>query len=193
MRATAQNLKIRVACWLGAAVAVMGFSATSAFAAPSLFPTSFGTHWACDVDATLGAPPVESSGNGGSLSTTSVEQEPVHELAQLTVPLNGQGITGTLFHDAAESCTVAVTAGQVVLNSSGVGTLSLTLNIPTTPDDQGDMPCSALFGGQTSLVESFRAVFSLSQGQLLLVGEENYFPIGGAEAIVPVRGACIHQ
>ncbi|HEY6418504.1 MAG TPA: hypothetical protein VIX59_05820 [Candidatus Binataceae bacterium] len=195
MRARAENLKFRVTSFLGAAVAVVGLSVTSAFAAPAapsagLFELR--STYVCTVDATLGAPPVEKSANSASLTTTAVEQEPVHELARLLVPFNGSNITGTLFHEAAEGCTVPVTNGQLTLNSSGIGTLSLTLNIGATVDDQGDLPCSALFGGQTSLVETFHAI-SAETG-IGLVGEESYFPIGGAPAaIVPVRGACIRQ
>jgi hypothetical protein len=148
--------------------------------------------WACHLDALRGAPAVGPRLNGARIRTSARERL-IFELAYLVIPPNDSNITGTLYYVGKESCVLSIGGGALTLNNSnGNGTLTLTAAV-TGLTDQGNLPCSALFGGQTSLTETFHAIFT--ENQILLAGDQNFFFLPGRPdaALVPVGGACVPQ
>lgn len=196
MTTTSKKVARRAASALGATIAIVALNAPAALAgnplAGLLSALSGKTNIVCRIDAENGTPAGERIPNGSPLSATAL-RGPIHELAQFSLPSNGMNLSGTLFHEALEGCTLPITGGSLVLNSSGIGKLTLDLSIGTIATDQGDLMCSALFGGQTTFTETFNAVLAPSKPELELVGEETFVPPAGGTAVVPVRGACVRQ
>lgn len=148
--------------------------------------------WVCHLAALRGAPGGGTTLNGAQVKTSAAARSPIYELAYLQISPDGSNITGTLYHVASESCVLSIGSGALTLDRSGNGTLTLTVPSLTGLTDQGDMACSVLFGGQTSLTETFHAVFA--ENQIQMAGDETYFPPGGmGTALVPVGGACVPQ
>jgi hypothetical protein len=162
-----------------------------------MLPVWFGTlagNWACQIEAPAGflAPSPFVSVNHSKLPPSS----PVRQLLQINIPKDCSPITGTLFHESGEGCNIPINDGSLALGPHDVGTLSLMLNIGMLPDEDNDLPCSALFGGRTSLSEKFHVVLSRAHGEMLLAGMEDFIApaVGeGAELVVPVSGRCIRQ
>jgi hypothetical protein len=200
MNTTIKKALGRAAVVAGAALAAISFGSSAPQAATNPLAGLLGSllgggaaTLVCQIDADQGLPPRELILNGSHVKSPGAGRLGIHELVRLTVPINGNGIGGTVFHEYLEGCTLPVSGGTLALNSAGVGDLTIVLNIGATVSDQGDMACMALFGGQTTLTETFHAVSSPTSGRLDLAGEENYAPVAGGEALVPVRGSCVRQ
>ena len=176
-------------------VAITGLAASALMAAP-FGPPGGAAYWVCHLAAVKGSPAVTNLLNGMPVTPSSEARDPINELAYLKIRFDGSAITGTLYHVADESCVLSIDGGELALDTNGVGTL--TLRVPSLPGatEQGDLACSALLGGQTSLTETFHAVSASSNQQIDLAGDENYVPPGGTgmgTALVPVAGACVRQ
>jgi len=151
-------------------------------------------NWACQIEAPAGflAPVPVMVGNNSITPPSS----PIRQLLQINIPRHCSQVAGTLFHESGEGCNLPISAGQLSLGANGIGTLSLTISIGTTSDEDNDLPCSALFGGQTSVTENFHVVLSQKKKEMLLAGMEDFIsPAGpeGGEVAVPVSGHCVEQ
>jgi hypothetical protein len=158
-------------------------------------PGGFGpSNWACQVEAPLAYGVPISPPSGNSTVPSPGPATPIRELSQITIPASCGPISGTLFHETGEACDLAISDGSLSLDKNGIGTLVLTIDIGNTEDENNDQPCSALFGGQTSITENFHVILSGPKGDMLLTGAENFIaPSEGAAALVPVSGHCIRQ
>ena len=189
MIAETMRLKRFLSSCTGALIGITLLCANSLMAAS--FPTRPSSYWACHLAALRGAP-AGTTLNGKRVTLSAAARSPIYELAYLQISPNGSKITGTLYHVASESCVLSIGSGALTLQRTGNGTLTLTVPSLTGLTDQGDMACSVLFGGQTSLTESFHVVFA--ENEIELAGDENYFPPGGTgTALVPVGGTCVPQ
>jgi hypothetical protein len=184
------RIKRFLACCAGTLIGITVLCANSLMAAPLQMGPPSGC--GCHLAALRGAPAVGTTLNGAKVKTSAAPRSPIYELAYLKISPNGSKITGTLYHVASESCVLSIGSGALTLDRTGNGTLTLTAPSLAGLTDQGDMACSVLFGGQTSLTETFHAIFA--DNQIQLAGDENYFPPGGTgTALVPVGGACVPQ
>ena len=147
----------------------------------------------CRFSTNDAVPPRQMQGNLSHVKTASFEREPLYELVRFTVDARGNVTGGDAEIQYLEGCRLPITGGSLPPGAAAETTLKLVLQIGGINSEQGDMACMALLGGQSSLVETFDIERASGGIQLLAVGEENFNPNPGNQALVPVQGDCTRQ